>query len=224
MKKYKVGVVRVLTTEDPDMLNKHGRLLEKYYPMFETESRCIPDQYEGIHDDATIASGTPKVIRLIEEFERDGFDACIVSCAEDPGVREARKKVKIPVVGAGESVSALSLILGEHPGELGITEMSLSPYTRILGERKAGTTKGSKVESTLSLLTEEGYTSTVEAAESLKNKGADAIALSCTGMSTIGIAPKLEADLGIPVIDPVLSEGAVALFMLIKKELSEQED
>lgn len=32
MKTYKVGVIRVLTTEDETVLNRHGKLLERYYP------------------------------------------------------------------------------------------------------------------------------------------------------------------------------------------------
>ena len=47
MDSYRIGVIRVLTTEDPELLNLHGRLLERYFPMFRVESRCIPDQYEG---------------------------------------------------------------------------------------------------------------------------------------------------------------------------------
>ena len=53
MKTYKVGVIRVLTTEDETVLNRHGKLLERYYPMFQVTSRCIPEQFEGVHDEET---------------------------------------------------------------------------------------------------------------------------------------------------------------------------
>ena len=33
MKTYKVGVIRVLTTEDETVFNRHGKLLERYYPV-----------------------------------------------------------------------------------------------------------------------------------------------------------------------------------------------
>ena len=68
MNTYKIGVIRVLTTEDPELLNLHGRLLEQYYPMFQTVSRCIPDQWEGIHDDATMAAGVPKVVAMARQM------------------------------------------------------------------------------------------------------------------------------------------------------------
>ena len=34
--------------------------------------------------------------------ERDGFDAVIIHCFIDPGLRAARERVRIPVVGPGE--------------------------------------------------------------------------------------------------------------------------
>ena len=52
----------MLTTEDQELLALHGRLLEQYFPMLEVESRCIPDQPEGIHDDATMALGDRKSV------------------------------------------------------------------------------------------------------------------------------------------------------------------
>ena len=91
MKMYKVGVIRVLTTEDETVLNRHGKLLERYYPMFQVTSRCIPEQFEGVHDEETERQSIPKVVALAEEMYREGFDAVIVSCAGDPGVEEARK-------------------------------------------------------------------------------------------------------------------------------------
>ena len=44
MKTYKVGLIRVLTTEDEELLQLHGKLIESYFPMFQVVSRCIPDQ------------------------------------------------------------------------------------------------------------------------------------------------------------------------------------
>ena len=54
MKTYKVGLIRVLTTEDEELLQLHGKLIESYFPMFQVVSRCIPEQPEGIHDDETL--------------------------------------------------------------------------------------------------------------------------------------------------------------------------
>ena len=46
----------------------------------------------------------PHVVAVVERCERDGYDGVIVDCTGDPGVAEARNRVRIPVVGAGEAV------------------------------------------------------------------------------------------------------------------------
>ena len=135
MKTYKVGVIRVLTTEDETVLNRHGKLLERYYPMFQVTSRCIPEQFEGVHDEETERQSIPKVVALAEEMYREGFDAVIVSCAGDPGVEEARKLLPIPLVGAGESVATLSLFFGERPAVLGILDAAPKAYRRLFGDK-----------------------------------------------------------------------------------------
>ena len=217
MKKYKVGLIRVLTTDDPNLLGMHGELIESYFPMLEIESRCIPDQPEGIHDDATMSLGVPKVVELAQQMYKEGFEAIIVSCAGDPGVAEARKVIPIPVVGAGESTAALCMFYGSHPAALGITADVPDGYKRIFEGRLVDNARGKGVESVLDLMAPEGYTATIEAAQKQKDMGADVIALSCTGMSTIKIAPALEKELGIPVLDPVMCAGLMTLFELTRK-------
>ena len=218
MNTYKIGVIRVLTTEDPELLNLHGRLLEQYYPMFQTVSRCIPDQWEGIHDDATMAAGVPKVVAMARQMYEEGFDAIIVSCAGDPGVAQARAEVPIPVIGGGESTATLARFYGGKVGTLGITADIPEAYPRILGDAlipEAGIGEG--VRSTLDLLTPAGREATMAAARHQQELGAQVLALSCTGMATIGIAPFIRDELGIPVLDPVLCEGAVTLFELLRR-------
>ena len=218
MKEYKVGVIRVLTTENEELLNLHGKLLEKYYPMFHTVSRCIPDQYEGIHDDETEIIAVPKIVELAKEMESEGCEAIIISCAGDPAVNECRAAVDIPVIGGGRSTAALAMFYGDHPSALGITDELPVGYRKVFGEKLVGSAKGEGVVSTLDLMTEKGYEASRNAAGAEKDKGADVIALSCTGMSTIGIRKSLEKDLEIPVMDPVMSEGLIALYELLRRE------
>lgn len=219
MRRYRVGLIRVLTTEDPELLGLHGKLLEQYFPMLEVESRCIPHQPEGIHDDATMALGAPKVVALAREMWQEGFEAIVVSCAGDPGVEQARREVPIPVVGAGESTAALSLFYGSRPAVLGITADVPAGFQRTLGPALVSSDRGDGVESVLDLMTAQGCAATSEAAKRQKAMGADVIALSCTGMSTIRIAPELERELGIPVLDPVMCEGLMVLFELLRRHV-----
>ena len=61
-KKFKVGLIRVLTTEDQDILLAHEKLLNQYFPMLTVETKCIPDQYEGIHSPELGALAVPKIV------------------------------------------------------------------------------------------------------------------------------------------------------------------
>ena len=51
----------------------------------------------------------------------------------------------------------------------------------------------------------------------LKDAGAGAIALACTGMSTAGVANPLAKKTGLPVIDPVTAEGLMAYYECLSK-------
>lgn len=53
-------------------------------------------------------------IEAIEAAEKDGYAAVVVGCALDPGVREAREIVKIPVIGCFEATLHLAAILGKR--------------------------------------------------------------------------------------------------------------
>lgn len=52
------------------------------------------------------------VVRAVEEAAKEGFDAVIVGCCFDPGVRVARSEVDIPVVGALEACLQLAPFYG----------------------------------------------------------------------------------------------------------------
>ena len=51
-----------------------------------------------------------------------------------------------------------------------------------------------------------------------KEVNADAIVIACTGMANIGIIQEMRKELDIPVIAPVLCEGAFALMELLERE------
>jgi Asp/Glu/hydantoin racemase len=208
--KTRIGLIRVLTTEDEKLLNAHGRLLEGYFTELQVESRCIDDQPKGIYDEESSALALPKILRLAEEMEREGVKAIIVSCADDPGVQELRKIVTIPVVGAGSSCASVALSCGGKIGTLGIRERAPRIMRDILGDHLVVETRPEGVKTTLDLLRGEGRKNALSAAEHLRKTGAEVIALACTGYTTIGIARDLEGAVGIPVIDPVEATGLFA--------------
>lgn len=214
MKKKEVVVIRVVTIEDPRMANMHGELIEAYYPMLHTNSYCIQDQPNGIFSPETKAMAVPKIISLVREH-RDA-DAVVISCCDDPAVREIKRELQIPVIGAGASVCALAQSYGQKAGIIGITDYAPEPYAEILKDRMINLGKPDNVNCTLDLMTEAGRDGVIKLAHKLKERGADSIALACTGMSTIRIAKVIEDACGIPVIDPVMAEGLFAYYACLR--------
>jgi Asp/Glu/hydantoin racemase len=49
-------------------------------------------------------AAAPHVVATVVRCELDGFDAAIVDCTGDPGVGDARRMVRMPVIGAGEAL------------------------------------------------------------------------------------------------------------------------
>lgn len=217
-RKFTVGVIRVLTSDDPEFVGMHGRVIEEHYPGIRCVSKCIPDQPEGIHSHELEQIAVPKIVETAKSFE--DVDMIIVSCADDPGVPEVRKALPgIPVTGGGETTAALSLRYGDKVAVLGIVDYAPKAYLRMIAPDKlvaVGRPEG--VNSTLDLMTPEGRESCFRKGRELKEMGAEVIALGCTGLTTIGIAQDLEKELGIPVIDPVLAEGLFAYFEAVRKQ------
>ena len=76
-KKFKVGLIRVLTCEDTEVLYSHQRQIMEKFPTLDVETRCIPDQPEGIHSPELCEMAIPKIVDTAKAF-RD-VDMIIVS-------------------------------------------------------------------------------------------------------------------------------------------------
>lgn len=212
---FQVGVIRVLTSDDPDFVNMHGRVIEERFPGIRCISKCIPDQWEGIHSHELEEIAVPKIVETAKSF--GAVDMIIVSCADDPGVAEIRRAIPgIPVTGGGETTAALAMKYGQKIAILGIVDYAPKAYLRMIPDKILAVGKPDGVNSTLDLMTPEGKASCMKKARELKNLGAEVIALGCTGLTTIGIAGDIEREIGIPVIDPVLAEGTFAYFESIR--------
>jgi Asp/Glu/hydantoin racemase len=213
MKKLNVGLIRVVTTTDEEVLNAHARLLTDRFKNLNIETKCIPDQPEGIHDAETEKIAVPKIVNLAKEFESKGVDVVFISCAADPGVEECRKLLSIPVIGAGSACAAVAYSLGSKIGVLGITDEAPEIMTKILKEKLVCSARPEGVNTTLDLFEEKGKENVLKAASFLKEKGCDTIALGCTGMSTINIHEDIKQNIKIRVIDPVLAAGILISYL-----------
>ena len=205
-----IGLIRVLTTEDMTLLNCHGKIIMEAFPSLHVKSACIPDQHEGIHDDATEKEAVPKIIALARAMEKRGSDAIIVSCAGDPAVEMLQQMLSIPVIGAGSAAAAVAGACGKKVGVIGLTAEAPLPIRRILGDLFVANLVPEGVFTTLDLLRPEGKAATMAAARTLSDAGAELFLLACTGMSTIGVAEDIRHAISMPVVDPVRAEASLA--------------
>ncbi|WP_151734393.1 aspartate/glutamate racemase family protein [Paenibacillus tengchongensis] len=204
-----LGIIRVITLQEESAIHLHGALIEHRYGL-PVISRCIPDQPQGVYNEATEAQSVPKIIALARELEQAGCSAVGISCAADPALAEAREAARIPVLGAGSCAAHLALAYASRIGVLTILE-EVPPLIRsILGDSYIGMDRPDGVTTTLDLNTPAGRAGALAGAQRLADRGAEAIVLACTGFATIGLAAELEAKIGVRALDPILALGAAA--------------
>lgn len=212
MDKVKVGLVRVLTLHDEEALNIHGKLIEEKFPGLHVISRCIEGFPKGLYNFEIEKEAIPHIIRLISEFEKEGVKAIIVSCADDPGVEEARKIVKVPVIGAGTAAALVALVYGDRIGVLGITDEVPRPIKRILSDKIVGYEKPHNITNTLDI--EKNRDEIIKSAKKLMDLNIDALVLACTGYSTTRTSDILKRVIDIPIIDPVIASGLLTYYLV----------
>ena len=219
---YKIGLIRVRTVSDEELRKRvFGRMIEEFFPNVKVVSYCIEGQPEGIYDEETMRKGIPKILDAIKKLEQE-VDAIIMGCCSDPGLEEGRKLVRTPLIGAGAAVAAVALQYGSRVGLL--AENDLPPLVppsikRILGDNLIARESPRNVRDAYDLFNPKNRNEIFEAAERLKKRNVDVIALGCTGYSVLRIAPVLAERLQIPVIDPMIAAASMAVAMIYSKSI-----
>jgi len=133
-----------------------------------------PASIESRYDDTMAA---PFVVKKAEWAEKNGYDAVVVSCMMDPGVKAAKEALSIPVVGAGEAARQIAPLLGDNvvrvSPQLSVLELLENP--------------------------EKAYKRLLENSKKALDGGAQVLILSCTGLT--GMAEKLQKEVGVPVLE-----------------------
>ncbi len=173
----------------------------------------------GIETDRHVTDVIGPLLRLVERLNAQAL-AFIDACFSDPGLAELRQASDKPVFGIAETTYRRAAALGGRIGVLSIQESSLARHRRYLealglskhlaGDRPVGlgvTALGEDAPRTLARLIEVGC-------RLRDDDGAASIVLGCTGMTPYRDA--LEAELGLPVLDPVLTTANAALATLAR--------
>jgi allantoin racemase len=170
-----------------------------------------PASIENEFDEALAA---PEVIARVCMAERDGYEAVVIDCFGDPGVKASREVVNIPVVGAGEAAMYVAASLG-HKFSIIAVDRDLLPMFYNNCTICGLTAKLASIRfvdiPVLALQQEQANVLDRLSQESIKaieEDGAHCITLGCTGMT--GMAQALQtrlrqADYPVPVIDPMIA-------------------
>ncbi len=162
-----------------------------------------PVSIESEYDEAL---AIPPTLELVRQAERDGYDAVVLACFSDPGLKAARELVSIPVVGIEESTLHVASQLGHRFTILTARCQRVPSKT----EHVAGHGLESKLASVrpleMSVLEmdaqpERTKKRAMEVATAAANEdGAEVVILGCAGLA--GYAADIEKALGLVVLDP----------------------
>lgn len=147
-------------------------------PGTEVEAVQVEVGPPAIESEADAVLAGPDILRLVREAERDGVDAAIIWCGGDPALAAARGIVDIPVIGPGEAMTALSVVLGRKP-------CRVVPDIPVLEMRK-------DLDGTVEALREE-----IE--ERIERREGDVFVLGC--LALWGLGERFRESLGVPILD-----------------------
>lgn len=163
-----------------------------------------PVSIEGGADEAM---AVPGMLEEIRKGEKQGVDAYVVACFDDPGLHAAREVAQGPVIGICQAAIQVAMIISRRfsivttlPRSIPIIEDLVSDYGADRHCRRVRSIdlpvlglEEDRDAAELLLIRE------IEAAK--KEDGAEAIILGCAGMSAL--CDRLQEATGLPVIDGV---------------------
>ena len=166
----------------------------------------------GVETQADLENAVLPLRRLVAAD--NSADAFVIACYSDPGLHVCREATQRPVFGIAESGVLTALSRGDRFGVIAVAQRSIGRHVRyvrqmslmdrFVGERPLDMTvaEAASGDDTLARMVSVGR-------ELIDRDGANAVVMGCAGMSRHRAA--LEAELGVPVIDPTQAAVAMAL-------------
>jgi Asp/Glu/hydantoin racemase len=167
----------------------------------------------GIESQAPADLTIPPMLALADRL-RDQAAAYVIACFGDPGLHALRDRTDRPVFGIQESAVLTALSMGQRFGVIAILRNSIPRHMRAFGAMGVlvrcagdraldlGVAELAKEDQTLSRM--------VEIGRRLRDAdGADVLILGCAGMAEY--RARVEAAVGLPVIDPCQAAAAMAV-------------
>jgi Asp/Glu/hydantoin racemase len=176
---------------------------------------------------AMLADGPPAVVTWRDWFSVAGplcdfvaanpAAAYVIACVSDPGVDAVRTVTRAPVFGPLRSAVAAALARADRFGLIAFADPSLPRQRRALSAMGVEARLAGHIPLNLDMevLTDPvaPRAAILDAARRLVAAGAEAVILGCAGMA--GHRAAVEADCGVPVIEPCQAATALALQAVI---------
>ena len=152
------------------------------------------------------ARAIPPMLELVRAAEDRGFDAVVIACFTDPGLEVAREVMSIPVVGIQDAAMHLAAQIGHRFSVL--TTLRHRVPVRHRAALLAGLERRLASCPVLNLPVLDTVTDRERVVELLirtgrravEEDGAEVLILGCAGLGDL--APRVQRELGVPVIDP----------------------
>jgi len=175
----------------------------------------------GIETQTQVDGATANLIAWFdEEPERKRADAVVLACFSDPGLVALRERLTMPIFGIGTAAYLCAAARGDRFGVISILAGSIPRHRRAvrslgLEHRLAadlaidlGVVELSNEDASWKRLTAVGQ-------QLRDTHGADVVILGCTGMARY--RARLEALLGITVIDPAQAAAGMAISAVLAR-------
>lgn len=146
-----------------------------------------------------------ETLEKVVEAERNGYDAVIIGCFDDPGLQEARELVNIPVIGPGETCMHIACMLGHKFSIITVKKEALArleDHLFMYGlEKKLASFRFINIGVLEMKKEPERVHEAIlrEAKKAIEEDDAEVIVLGCTFET--GFMDKLIKELKVPVID-----------------------
>jgi len=189
-------------------------LKEVAFPGTEVVVRNISKGPKAIESEYDKDYAAHHVVNEVVKASKEGFDAIIINCFDDPGLHASREVCDTLVLGIGETSITTALLLGYRVAIISTGVNAKLLYYRKaveLGIEKRVVYTGGINVGVLDLRKDEGKVMELllsEGRKAVEDYGADVIVLGCGGF--IGMAEKLSEELGVPVVDPTKTTFKVA--------------
>jgi len=154
------------------------------------------------------------MLNEIRRAEAEKFHAVVIGCFYDPGLREAREIVSIPIIGPAESTMLVACSLG-HKFSILVGRRKWIPKmednARMYGLRERLASIRPLEIRVVEMAAEQERMKTAalrEARAAVQQDGAEVIVMGCTMES--GFAEETSRALGVPILDPVITSWKFA--------------